>query len=59
MKAAESMVHLRREKPGHMKNMVPKHVWKLAELHGLKSTAQEQKYEAVAQSNCHDRPNST
>ena len=35
MKAVESIVHLRREKPGRIKNMVPDHVWKLSKPYGL------------------------
>lgn len=35
MKAAETILHLRREEPGKMKNMVPEHVWNLAEPYGL------------------------
>ena len=35
MKAAETVVHLRREKPGRMKHMIPDHVWKLVEPYGL------------------------
>ena len=42
MKAVETVIHLRREKPARMKNMVPKHVWKLAEPYGLKPAAEEQ-----------------
>ena len=43
MKAVESIVHLRREKPGRMKNMLPDHVWKLAQPYGLKPGAEEKK----------------
>ena len=43
MKAVESIVHLRREKPGRMKNMVPEHVWKLAEPYGLTPKVEERK----------------
>lgn len=35
MKAAETIIHLRREQPGKMKNMVPQHVWDLAKPYGL------------------------
>ena len=35
MKAAETVLHLRREKPARMKNMVPPHVWALTEPYGL------------------------
>jgi coenzyme F420 hydrogenase subunit beta len=36
MKAVETIIHLRREKPARMKAMVPDHVWKLVEPYGLK-----------------------
>ena len=36
MKAAETVLHLRREHPARMKHMVPAHVWKLVEPYGLK-----------------------
>ncbi|AEI92477.1 Coenzyme F420 hydrogenase/dehydrogenase, beta subunit C-terminal domain [Roseobacter litoralis] len=36
MKAAETILHLRREEPAKMKNMVPDHVWKVAEPYDLK-----------------------
>ena len=36
MKAAETILHLRREEPAKIKNMVPEHVWNLAEPYGLK-----------------------
>lgn len=35
MKAAECILHLRREAPAKMKNMIPDHVWQLAEPYGL------------------------
>jgi coenzyme F420 hydrogenase subunit beta len=35
MKAAETVLHLRREEPAKMKNMVPEHIWNLAEPYGL------------------------
>jgi coenzyme F420 hydrogenase subunit beta len=35
MKALETIVHLRREHPKKMKNMVPAHVWELAKPYGL------------------------
>jgi coenzyme F420 hydrogenase subunit beta len=35
MKAAETVLHLRRAEPAKMKNMVPDHVWALAEPYGL------------------------
>lgn len=36
MKAIESVLHLRREEPAKIKHMIPKHVWKLVEVYGLK-----------------------
>ncbi|MGC4077605.1 MAG: Coenzyme F420 hydrogenase/dehydrogenase, beta subunit C-terminal domain [Rubrivivax sp.] len=36
MKAVETVLHLRREQPAKMKNMVPPHVWKLVEPYGLR-----------------------
>lgn len=41
MKACETVVHLRREHPGKMKNMVPTHVWRLVEPYGLSPDAEE------------------
>jgi coenzyme F420 hydrogenase subunit beta len=35
MKAAETIIHLRREEPRRMKSMVPDHVWALVEPYGL------------------------
>jgi len=35
MKAAETILHLRREESAKIKNMVPDHVWDLAEPYGL------------------------
>jgi len=35
MKAAETILHLRHAMPAKMKNMVPDHVWKIAEPYGL------------------------
>ena len=35
MKALETVVHLRREMPRKMKNMVPRHVWPLVAPYGL------------------------
>lgn len=35
MKAAETVLHLRRERPRRMKSMIPAHVWALAEPYGL------------------------
>jgi coenzyme F420 hydrogenase subunit beta len=35
MKAIETVLHLRREMPKKIKNMVPSHVWKLTKPYGL------------------------
>lgn len=35
MKAIETVLHLRREAPARLKNMVPGHVWKLVQRYGL------------------------
>jgi coenzyme F420 hydrogenase subunit beta len=35
MKAAETVIHLRREEPKRMKTMIPLHVWKLVEPYGI------------------------
>lgn len=42
MKAAESVIHLRREKPARLKRMVPAHVWALVARYGLVPAAGEQ-----------------
>ncbi len=41
MKAVETIVHLRRERPARLRNMVPAHVWALVERYGLKPTPGE------------------
>lgn len=41
MKAAETILHLRREEPAKIKNMVPEHVWNLAKPYGLEPQAGE------------------
>ena len=41
MKAAETILHLRREMPAKMKNMVPDHVWRLAAPYDLKPNASQ------------------
>ena len=41
MKASETILHLRREEPAKMKNMVPEHVWNLAEPYDLTPEAEE------------------
>ena len=40
MKAIESILHLRREAPARIKNMLPQHVWDLAARYGLKPEGQ-------------------
>ncbi len=40
MKAIESILHLRREAPARIKNMLPQHVWDLAARYGLKPQVQ-------------------
>lgn len=42
MKAAETVIHLRREEPRRMKSMIPDHVWKLVAPYGLKPAEGEQ-----------------
>jgi len=41
MKAAETVLHLRREKPARMKHMIPSHVWALVAPYGLAPAAGE------------------
>ncbi len=41
MKAAETVIHLRRERPRRIKNMVPPHVWALLAPYGIKRDAGE------------------
>lgn len=41
MKAAETVIHLRREEPNKIKNMVPQHVWALVERYGFKPEENE------------------
>ena len=43
MKAAETILHLRREEPAKMKNMVPEHVWRLARPYDLTPTGEEER----------------
>jgi coenzyme F420 hydrogenase subunit beta len=43
MKAIETILHLRRAAPAKLKNMVPAHVWALAESYGLTPTPSELK----------------
>ena len=35
MKAIETILHLAHHKPGMMANMIPEHVWRLAQDYGL------------------------
>jgi coenzyme F420 hydrogenase subunit beta len=46
MKAIETVLHLRRELPKKMKNMVPEHVWKIAKPYQLTPNDGEQKNSA-------------
>jgi coenzyme F420 hydrogenase subunit beta len=41
MKAVETVIHLRREEPRKMKNMIPIHVWKLVQPYGLEPSKDE------------------
>jgi coenzyme F420 hydrogenase subunit beta len=41
MKAAETVLHLRRQEPRRMKSMIPDHVWALVAPYGLKPDAGE------------------
>lgn len=41
MKALETVVHLRRERPGRLKHMVPAHVWALVAPYGLEPSPKE------------------
>ncbi|MQX35541.1 Coenzyme F420 hydrogenase/dehydrogenase, beta subunit C-terminal domain [Roseospira navarrensis] len=43
MKAAESVIHLRREAPKRMKHMIPAHAWRLVEPYGLSPNPGERK----------------
>lgn len=40
MKAVETVVHLRRQEPKRMKNMVPSHIWQLVKPYGLTDHAE-------------------
>jgi coenzyme F420 hydrogenase subunit beta len=42
MKAVETILHLRRQMPRSMRNMVPAHIWRLVEPYGLKADPTEQ-----------------
>lgn len=41
MKAAETVIHLRREEAPRIKYMVPAHIWNLMSAHGFKPTSHE------------------
>jgi coenzyme F420 hydrogenase subunit beta len=41
MKAIESILHLRREAPQRLKNMVPQHFWPLLARYGITPTEDE------------------
>ncbi|OAN79068.1 coenzyme F420 hydrogenase [Jannaschia sp. EhC01] len=43
MKAIETILHLRRTHPARIKNMVPDHVWNVAERYGLTPSQDERK----------------
>jgi len=47
MKAAETIIHLRREEPRRMKTMIPIHVWKLMEPYGMAPQQDEQLRDAA------------
>jgi coenzyme F420 hydrogenase subunit beta len=49
MKAAETVIHLRREAPERIKHMVPAHVWRLVEPYGLQPQPGEVPDGAVVQ----------
>lgn len=55
MKAAETVIHLRREEPRRMKSMIPAHIWDLVATYGLEpregersETAKEREQDACA-----------
>lgn len=43
MKAIETVLFLRRVRPAMMKNMIPPHVWRLAQRYGLTPEAEEKR----------------
>ena len=45
MKALETVVHLRRERPRRMQNLIPSHIWPLVKPYGLEPRAGEQRDE--------------
>ncbi|MEO0786059.1 MAG: Coenzyme F420 hydrogenase/dehydrogenase, beta subunit C-terminal domain, partial [Pseudomonadota bacterium] len=48
MKAAETVLHLRRAMPSKMKNMVPGHVWRLLEPYGITPEPGERNADGVS-----------
>jgi coenzyme F420 hydrogenase subunit beta len=48
MKALETVVHLRREAPRKIRNMVPAHVWPLVQPYGLSPSESERKTPSAA-----------
>ncbi len=49
MKAAETILHLRRQAPAKMKNMIPGHVWAIAARYGLTPGAGERREDTPAE----------
>ena len=49
MKAAETIIHLRREMPAKIKNMVPPYVWHLVEPYGMGPTEDEKAHSERSQ----------
>ena len=50
MKAVETVLHLRRQKPKNMKHMIPEHVWELVGPYGLQAEDGERRSSAAAAS---------
>ncbi|MEL7050036.1 MAG: Coenzyme F420 hydrogenase/dehydrogenase, beta subunit C-terminal domain, partial [Pseudomonadota bacterium] len=55
MKAIETVLHLRQQKPARLKAMVPDHVWALTERYGITPQTSEQKPVAAPPSTAHHR----
>ncbi|WP_396593428.1 Coenzyme F420 hydrogenase/dehydrogenase, beta subunit C-terminal domain [Brevundimonas sp. R86498] len=49
MKAAETVIHLRREEPRRMKSMIPDHIWALVDPYGLTPAPGERSDPAVSE----------
>jgi coenzyme F420 hydrogenase subunit beta len=49
MKAAETILHLRRQMPAKMKNMIPDHVWSIAARYGLEPRPGERRGDTPAE----------